>query len=289
MHRSEEVGDMTSSNLVTQELTKSLVEEIEDNMNGYWSWVFSSPYSKVEDEEEFLRITSETPHPMCNWVCRAFLREKDTGMRIDEIMSVFKSRDLPTSWLVTPSSRPSNLGGQLVSHGFVYHDELDSVGMTIDLRELNEKTPAPEGLLIRRVANDSDMLRYLIPFRDGFELPEFVSTAWGRIDASHGFAARLPRTNYVAMMEGAPVSCTSLFKIRDSAGIYCVATVPEMRRKGAATALIVNALREARDDGYRLGLLQAKAMGAGVYRKIGFVDQPFRIGWYIWQPPDAVQ
>jgi len=280
--------DAMSSNLSTaQGPTEKLVDAIENNMMGYFSWIYSSPYSRVEDEPDFLRLTSGIPHPICNCVAKSRFPAEEAGEKIDEMIGFFKSRNLPMMWWVTPCCRPLNLGEHLVSHGFVR--ELEAVGMTIDLKNLNEDLPVPEDLAIKRVANDSDMQQYLKPFGEGFEFPDFVTTGWGRMDASHGFDGKLPRVNFVATVKGEPASCTALFKTPDSAGIYCVATVPKMRRRGAASALIVNALREARDDGYKIGLLQAKAMGAGVYRKIGFVDQPCPVDWYIWQPPSAAQ
>ena len=283
----EEIDAMSSNCSATQDSTKNLVEVIENNMKGYFSWIYSSPYSRVEDEPDFLRLTSGIPHPICNCVYRSRFPAQEVGARIDEMIGFFNSRNLPMMWWVSPCCRPSNLGEQLVSHGLVR--ELEVVGMTINLKNLNENLPVPEDLAIKRVGNDSDMQQYLKPFGEGFEFPGFVTTGWGRMDASHGFSSQLPRVNYVATVKEEPVSCTTMFKTPDSAGIYCVATVPKMRQRGAASALIVNALREARDDGYKIGLLQAKAMGAGVYRKIGFVDQPCTIGWYIWQPPSAAQ
>jgi len=278
---------MSSSCATTQNTPGNLIGTIENNMMSYWSWVYSSPVSRVEDEPEFLRLSCDIPHPMCNYVFRSRFPAQEVGTRIEEMIDFFRSRNLPMSWMVGPCCQPSNLGEQLASHGLVLETQV--VGMTIDLRNLKENLTAAEDITIKRVATDGDLQQYLKPFGIGFEFPDSVVTGWGRMDASHGFGAQLPRTNYVALVNNEPVSCTSVFRTPGAAGIYCVATVPGMRRKGAATALIVNALREARDDGYRLGLLQAKTMGAGVYRRIGFVDQPCKIGWYVWQPPAAGQ
>jgi len=285
----EEMEDMSSTCSVPQTSTRNLVQEIETNMMAYWAWIFSSPFSKVEDEEDFLRLSCDVPEPMCNYVFRSRFPDLEVGRRIEETLDFFRMRNLPMSWMVGPCCRPTNIGEQLVSHGLAHPHEHESVGMTIDLMNLNENLPAAEGVTIRRVTNDSDMKDFIKPFGEGFGFPDAVTTTWGRMDSSHGFHSGLPRINYVAMVDGEPASCTTVFETPSSAGIYCVATVPEKRRRGAASALIVNALREARDDGYRLGLLQAKAAGAGVYRKIGFVDQPCKIGWYMWQPGSEVR
>lgn len=274
---------MSSTCGATYRSTEELAEMIESHLVGYIAWLFSSPYSRVEHEPEFTRTTSDIPHAMCNYVCHSRFSAQEVGTRVDKIMDFFKSRSLPMSWLLGPSCRPSNLAEVLVSRGFVL--DVEVVGMTIDLGHFDEDLPVPGGLTIKRVENDNDVQQYLRPLGEGFEFPEFATSGWGRVNSSHGFDPKLPRVDYVAMMEGKPVSCATLFKMRDAAGIYCVATVAEMRRKGAATALIINALREARDEGYSMGLLQAKTAAAGVYRRIGFLDQPCKIGWYVWHPP----
>lgn len=276
---------MSSNYPVAQGSKKNLAEVIERSMIDYFSWVHSCPYSKVEDEPDFLRLMSGIPHPLMNCVFRTRVRSQESDERINTIMSVFKSSNLPMMWFVGPCCQPSDLGQRLESHGLVH--ETDVVGMSIDMKALNEDLPVPSDLVIKRVANENDMQSYLKVFGTGYEFPDFATTGWGKMDSYHGFGAKHPRTNYVGTVDGAPVGITALFKTSDCAGIFCVATVPQMRRKGIATALVTEALRDARDDGHKMGALQAKAMGAGVYRKIGFVDQPCKIGWYMWIPPSA--
>lgn len=265
--------------------SKTLVKLNEENMMSYWSWIFSSPVSKVEDQRDFLRLSCDTPNPMCNFVYRSRFPANEADVRIEEVLDFFKSRGLPMSWMATPCCKPPDLGARLMAHGLSLMVEV--AGMTMDLRNLKEDLPVAEGIKVKRVENEEDFERFLKPFRIGFEFPDAVVDNWGKMNASHGFARDLPRADYVAMMDDEPISCASLFKTSGAAGIYCVATVPYMRRKGAATALIVRALREAREEGCSLGFLQAKAMGANVYRRIGFVDQPCRIGWYVWQLPGS--
>ena len=56
------------------------------------------------------------------------------------------------------------------------------------------------------------------------------------------------------------------------------------RGKGFATQVVQTALEDAQKLGYRVGILQASAMGKNVYQRIGFQECcPIEI--YLWQPP----
>jgi GNAT superfamily N-acetyltransferase len=67
------------------------------------------------------------------------------------------------------------------------------------------------------------------------------------------------------------------------AGIYAVATMPEVRRKGIGGWITLYPLLQARAVGYKVGVLKASEMGESVYRSLGFQDY-CRITQYVWQP-----
>jgi GNAT superfamily N-acetyltransferase len=61
-----------------------------------------------------------------------------------------------------------------------------------------------------------------------------------------------------------------LIEVGTDLNVSFVATRPEMRRRGLATAVLQHALREAHQDGFVTASLQATAMGTQVYRRLGF-------------------
>jgi len=74
----------------------------------------------------------------------------------------------------------------------------------------------------------------------------------------------------VARVDGAPVACAMVLHTGRTAGIYWVATTPAARNRGLGTLVTATVARQAFDQGARTVVLQATALGAPVYRKLGF-------------------
>jgi ribosomal protein S18 acetylase RimI-like enzyme len=68
-----------------------------------------------------------------------------------------------------------------------------------------------------------------------------------------------------------------------SATVHYVVTLPEYRRRGIGAVMTEFALREARAAGCRSAVLTASALGAGVYRRLGFRETGL-VSTYVWSP-----
>ncbi len=99
-----------------------------------------------------------------------------------------------------------------------------------------------------------------------------------------GLDDAVPWRHYLGVINGIPVATTSLFLGAGVAGIYFVLTADSVRRQGIGAAIIIAALREARQLGYRIGVLGASSMGYAVYQRLGFRED-CKIGIYEWRPP----
>jgi ribosomal protein S18 acetylase RimI-like enzyme len=110
----------------------------------------------------------------------------------------------------------------------------------------------------------------LEPVRIGFELPDFVAEAvfnnFSRLNPKKDF----PWRHYLGKLDGRTVAAATLFLGAGVAGIYHMATLPQARRRGIASAMTLTALLEAREIAFRIGVLQSSNAGRGVYQRLGF-------------------
>lgn len=256
----------------------ALVTAIEANYWEFWAFFGRSPQVELHDEPEMMWLVSGIPHPGFNGVFRTQLAPDDIDARIGETLAHFKARRLPMLWWISPSTRPANLGKHLEDHGLTHTAE---PGMAVDLLALNEDVPQPSGLEIEHVRDLETLKKFGHAADIGFGIPDFVGKAILDIEASLGFGYHLPRQHYVGLLKGEPVATSTLFLGAGVAGIYSVATVPDVRRRGIGSAMTSVPLREARARGYRIGVLRSSRMGLNMYRRLGFKEY-CEVSDYLW-------
>ena len=101
-------------------------------------------------------------------------------------------------------------------------------------------------------------------------------------DAAYGFAGDFERAFhrvppepahlYLARADGVPACTVLTYEEDGECGIYLVATLPEARGRGLATALMTHALLEARERGCTTTSLQATMRGRPMYQRLGYTD-----------------
>jgi len=106
----------------------------------------------------------------------------------------------------------------------------------------------------------------------GTGFPDVATDALARLEAALVDPQYKAQHRYIGLLGGTPVATAAMVLDSGVAGIYAVATIPEARRKGIGRIMTVMPLLEARQIGYRVGVLQASAMGYSIYGKIGFRD-----------------
>jgi len=100
-------------------------------------------------------IIGGSPIDYHNCVVRAHLTPDAVDAAIVASVERFTARHVPGTWHVGPTISPPDLTDRLVAHGFVADG--DDIGMAIGLDPLPQPPPAPEGLTIEPVTDESGL------------------------------------------------------------------------------------------------------------------------------------
>lgn len=264
---------------------RRLVEAIENNRFEAFACLGRSPYGSVQEDAGMLRIFTNilALSPLCGWIFRAQLPVNDIDRKIDEAVSHFASRKLPVIWNTGPSTQPPDLETHLPRHGFTPLFEL--AGMAADLEALAENLHTPTKLEIRPVADSETLKQWVDTFTAGFNVAGSMEEAIYQLFASLIFDPEIPWYHFLGVLDGMPVATSAMYIGGGVAGIYFVATIPEVRRRGIGSLSTLAPLRKAMAMGYRIAVLHASPMAVNMYRVLGFQEY-CRMGLFAWQPEE---
>ena len=209
---------------------------------------------------------SNLPHSSGNRVWRTSLTPAEAGTRIKEVIDFYSSRGLPFLWMVGPRDSPPDLSKRLEEAGLVRGE---GTRMAMDLRQL--KQPAePSGFESKKVED----LQTLETFSR--LAPEAYGVAVSLQEAASSWLRRMGLNQnlyqYLGCLGGKPVATSLVLLCSGVAGLYYVATLPEARGKGIGSAITAAPLIEAREEGYRIAILQSTKLGYPVYARLGFKE-----------------
>lgn len=270
---------------VLQDFTPSaLINAIEQNFIGYTSAYVRAGGGQIHIEPELTWLYTGTPLSYYNGVIHTALTTSDPDTIIRPILDFFQTRQQLMTWWVTPSTHPSSLAGHLQAHGLTLGWQ--DVGMAVDLHRLSATLSLPDGLTIERVEDRQTMSDWLQAFGPGFDLNDEALASYSRLVNSLPPREHPIGPFYVARLRGEPVAASALYCDERVAGLCEVCTIPSARRQGVGAAIALAPLLEAREMGYRIGVLQASTMGEPVYRRLGFSSY-CTLDAYIWGPEEA--
>lgn len=179
--------------------------------------------------------------------------------------AVYRGAGLRLLFRITPFTRPAALDDWLAQRG--YQRLGDSLVMVCgNLPRTGEELPS--GICIERV--DEKAYAHIVGEFRGTE-------AAGR--QAHAERLRLSPVPYrgavLRAADGQMLACAQMAIEGDLVGLYDVFTAPSARGQGLSHRLCAQLLRQAREQGARIGYLQVDAANhaaRAVYRRLGFVD-----------------
>jgi ribosomal protein S18 acetylase RimI-like enzyme len=197
-------------------------------------------------------------HSLLNGVLRVRARPLDRA--IEEAGRLLTGSQW--SWWVGADSDEGTAEG-LIAHGAKQAGDMPI--MAVDVTTIADAEP-PAHLKIVPVTGRKDMQEYVRAYAGPLGFSGDIDAV---VDRELGFA--YPTVVRLAGVAGGKTVGTCTLSLGTEVGaLYCIATDPEYRRRGIATALTRQALRITRESGRHMATLQASREGEPVYRNIGF-------------------
>jgi GNAT superfamily N-acetyltransferase len=255
------VDDLSSSALFAAQ---------EANMAAFWLAYGRAPGCSASSDPDVAWFHTGIPYPLFNGVAHAMLSPEAVQPVIDILGGHIRKDGTSGLWWVGPQSKPEDLGAMLEEAGLQPIGETPA--MAADLASLDSEPSSIAGFSIETVRGAEMQGLWARTAAIGTEAPPEAVDALERLEATITDAGYRAQRRYVGFLDGAPVASSALVLEAGVAGIYAVATVPAARKRGIGRLMTVAPLIEARDMGYRVGVLQASSMGRPIYERMGFSE-----------------
>jgi GNAT superfamily N-acetyltransferase len=260
---------------LVQELMKDtssdrLLAALESNMVAFWSVYGRADGCTLRATPDVVWFYTGIQVPLFNGVLSANLRPDGVQAICGDIQAKIEEQGAAAFWWVGPRSKPKNLGSLLERCGAESAGEVP--GMAMELASLDDKPEPITGFTIEKIGNLEMRALWARIAAVGTGFPDVAADAMVRLEATLTGPLYEAQQRYIGFLSGNPVATSALVLDSGVAGIYAVATLPEARRKGIGRLMTVTPLREARQLGYRVGILQSSSMGHSIYKAIGFKD-----------------
>jgi len=206
-------------------------------------------------EDVILTSSKAFPTPDANHACLLRANARTVDRLIAELTDYFQSRGLPVAVYVSPACTPSDLPATLLNSGFHTLEEEEAWLILEDLPNFRIPPLLP-GVAVKRVTKD-EVVPFAQVFTTAFGLPPDFAPAMAQLlEPSIG----LPNvSHYLASHEGQTIGTCSLLRYETFGVLGSAGVVQGRRRSGAATNLVVQALRDAREQGLKAIVLQTAA------------------------------
>jgi hypothetical protein len=266
------LGDLSDRKLV-----KTVIRA---NWENYHYCLGRSPSVELSVGKYLTWFVTDMPDHFMNLVVCTELPSEGIDQLVEDALAHFKSRNIKRlSWLIQEGVPAIQIKKHLEVNGLTFNESF-ATEMAADLTNLREKQSIPNDLRIMHVENDSMLRKWIHIASIGFGIPRDMEEVW--YDFFAAAACNRPFQTYIALLNGEPVATSQLFTSAGVAGIYNVTCLPQVRGRGIGAAITLAPLLDARAIGYRVGILQASAMGYRVYQRVGFQDFG-KLSLYLWK------
>src|SRR4030042_1940014 len=245
------------------------VKTIEDNffaVGRYWGSLNSS----LTQAGSLWAMNTGVSISDFNWVWNEKPLTNDSAKSITDIKEVYKKINLRFWWWVYPTGQSPKTKAILHDTGFRLIEKVPC--MAADLNDSTLEKQIPNKITISPVKHKNDLDIWADISFHGFEMPERAREQYGAFISCFSLGNQSPQKFFLAYFNGKPAATSLLFTHKNTAGIYYVSTLPAYRNKGFGLNITLAAMQAAAESGFRNVILQAKPLGAKVYKRAGFKE-----------------
>lgn len=204
---------------------------------------------------------------------RINISEDNLGKEISQIEHFYKSRNKPPSFYLEPSTNPSTLETVLVERGYYELKAEEEVWWNLDLNNRFPDYNSVNGLIVAECRNRSQFEDHLKAAVEGYKDFKFWASLLSKsyrkpldgVDVYH----------YVAYLDNIPVSCSTLGIYFDTAYLINTCVIPNYRRRGIHTAMMLKRIDEAKKLGAKIAFYQTdydNEASIATGKKVGFQE-----------------
>jgi len=269
--------DIRDRSILSKFTEETYIKAIHDSWNSWCLKNSTSPLVELNKTPYLTTIISNVKVSLFNWVMFTRLSSENADEKIQEVIDFFSSKGLPFTWPVDPDDTPIDLPERLEKHGLSLSA---GRGMAVKLSELRIPE-TQDDLVFKRVNNQGLLQTFSRVLSTGYGFPESTWDDLSRILI--GVGLRDDYCHYLGYLDGKPVSTSSIVYSDGVAGIYCVSTLAEARGRRMGSMITAAPLIDARNRGYKVGVLHPSDLGYNVYKRLGF-EEFCRMVRYVWYP-----
>lgn len=248
----------------------ALLAALDANMATFWSAYGHAAGCAWHAAPDLVWFYTGIQMPLFNGVVFAQLSPDGVNAVVADLQAQIDAQGAPALWWLGPQTQPAQLGALLEQQGLRAAGQI--AGMALDLRLLANQPALPANITIQRVESAEMQALWARTAAVGTEFSDAALASIVNIETALENPQYKAQRRYIGLLDGAPVATSALVLDAGVAGVYAVATIPAARRQGIGRLMTVAPLLEARQLGYRTGILQASPMGHPVYTQIGFRD-----------------
>lgn len=222
----------------------------------------AQPATIVDDQPSVLRIyTPGLAETLLNMVIRYANPQPVTMPDVEAIIAPYREHQLPFQWWLTRGMEPAGLRERLSALGMETWGGATMMCLPLDGWQARYP-PAPAAVSLRRALSDDEQAAALNVICSVFYIPREPMLRWTTLNTTCDI--------WLARLGARPVAALATLIDGETVGVYHVATLPSVRRRGIAGNLLALALRAAQARGCHWATLTATPEARALYEALGF-------------------